>query len=138
MTKEFCRVGIRMRANPTNNSPLTNGAILMAVPPDIKGDSIKTSREGSMWDAMKRVVAWSLDELEPGQSMEIQAQFEFVTALEPNGPPRPHPKFPVLVRFDATNAQFSDVQLNSELSDNQSLPVKLKLSRSVRVLHRKV
>jgi hypothetical protein len=91
-----------------------------------------------VWDGMKRVVAWSLDELEPGQSMEIQAQFEFLTALEPDAPPKPHPKFPVLVRFDATNAQFSDVQLNSEISDNQSLPVKLKLSRSVRVLHRKV
>ena len=127
-----------MRANPTNKSPLTNGAIVMAVPPDIKGDSVKTSREGSVWDAMKRVVAWSLDELEPGQSMEIQAQFELETALEPDGPPRPHPKFPVLVRFDATNAQFSDVQLNSELLDNQSLQVKVKLSRSVRVLHRKV
>lgn len=132
MTKESCRVGIRMRANPTNKSPLINGAILLAVPPYIKGESIKTSREGSVWDGMKRVVAWSMEVLEPGQSMEIQAQFEFASSGDYE------PQFPILVRCDATNAQFSDVQLYSELSDNQSFPVKLKLSRSVRVLHRKV
>jgi hypothetical protein len=127
-----------MRANPANAIPLTNGTILLAVPPDIKGESVKTSREGSVWDSMKRVVAWPLGALEPGALLEVQAQFEFVAASEPDAPLRASPKFPVLVRCDAQDEQFSDLQLNNDVNDNQFRPIKLKVSRSVRILHRKV
>lgn len=131
-------MGIKMRANPANKSTLQNGAILLAVPPDIKGESVKTSIQDTVWDGMKRLVAWTITELSPGQSMEVQSQFEFATPLEPKVLPRPNPKFPILVRFDGKHIQFSDVQLHSIESDKGSLPVKLKISRSVRVLHRKV
>lgn len=79
---EYCRIGLKMRANPTNVVPLSNGTILLAVPPDVKGESVRTSRVGSVWDSMKRVVAWPLGDIEPGQLLEIQAQFEFVSALK--------------------------------------------------------
>ena len=139
MTNEYCRVGVRMRTNPTNRLPLTNGTMLLAVPPDIKGESVKTSREGSVWDSMKRVVAWPLDDIEPGGLLEVQAQFEFVSASEPKAPlRRATPKFPVLVRCDANDELFSDLQLNREVNENQFRPIKLKVSRSVRILHRKV
>jgi len=135
VTKEFCRIGLKMRANPTNDFPLINGTILLAVPPDVKGESIRTSKGGSIWDSMKRVVAWPLDDIEPGELLEVQAQFEFESASEME---RAIPKFPVLVRLDARDDQFSDLQLNTDVNDNQFRPIKLKVSRSVRILHRKV
>lgn len=138
ITDKYCRVGLKMRANPMNEGPLSNGTILVAVPPDVQGDSVRTSCERSIWDSMKRVVAWPLDPIEPGQLLEIQAQFEFESPKKPDGPAVPTPKFPVLVRCDAANEQFSDLQLNTDVNDNQFRPIKLKVSRSVRILHRKV
>jgi len=127
-----------MRANPTNNVPLTNGTILIAVPPNVRGESVKTSLVGSVWDSMKRVVAWPLNNIEPGQLLEVQAQFEFESPSKPDAPPPATPKFPVLVRCDAKDEQFSDLQLSTDANDNQFRPIKLKVSRSVRILHRKV
>lgn len=125
-----------MRANPTNDVSLSNGTMLLAVPPDVRGDSVRTSQEGGVWDSMKRVVAWSLDDIEPGQLLEVQAQFEFESTLLASE--RAAPKFPILVRCDAKDDQFSDLQLNTEVNGNQFRPIKLKVSRSVRILHRKV
>lgn len=126
-----------MRANPTNDSSLTNGTILLAVPPDVRGESVKTSLAGSVWDSMKRVVSWPLHTIEPGELLEVQAQFEFESPPQPNVL-RATPKFPVLVRCDAKEEQFSDLQLNTNVNDNQFRPIKLKVSKSVRILHRKV
>lgn len=133
---DFCRVGLKMRANPTNTVPLANGTILLAVPPDVRGDSIRTSREGGVWDSMKRVVAWPLDDIEPGKLLEIQAQFEFERAAAASE--RATPKFPILLRCDAKDEQFSDLSITTDVNDNQFRPIKLKVSRSVRILHRKV
>ena len=138
VSNEVCRVGIKIRANPANTSPLINGAIILAVPPDIKGESVKTSHEGSVWDGMKRVVAWPLNQLEAGQLLEVQARFEFVVVPDQAASPRPTPKFPVLVRCDATNQQFSGLQVSTEFTEEESRPVTMQLVRTVRVLHRKV
>jgi len=130
---EFCRVGIKLRANPSNKGSLVNLAILMPVPPEIDGETAKMSRRGGMWDSMKRIITWTLPQLRSGETMEVQSQFEFA-AGEKNPFP---PKFPVLVRFDSAGVQLSGIQVHL-IADDESLAYVLDLERSFRVVHRKL
>lgn len=131
-----CRVGIKVRSNPANQRHLTQVAILMAVPPDIRGESVKLTRQGGVWDGMKRIVAWPIDRgLAPGELIEIQAQFSFVSPTA--GFPRPLPTFPILVRCDGSNDQFSDVQLCTDMHESRP-SINMSLTRTVRIIHRKV
>lgn len=131
-----CRVGVKIRSNPANRKSLTQIAILMAVPPDIRGETVKLTREGGVWDGMKRVVTWPAESLSPGELIEIQAQFTFADMSKGHG--KGEPIFPILVRCEGTNDQFSDVRLTTDESDEMHAPVKMSLTRSVLILHRKV
>lgn len=135
MEGDRCRVGVKIRSNPNHVRPLSQIAIIMAVPPDIQGETVKLSRKGGVWDGMKRIVAWPVDLLEPGELIEIQAQFSFVN---PDRPSTAVPKFPILVRCEGTNDQFSNVELTTDTLDETCIPVKLSLTRTVRVIFRKV
>jgi hypothetical protein len=131
-----CRVGVKIRSNPANKRHLTQVAILMAVPPDIRGESVKLTRQGGVWDGMKRIVAWPIEKgLAPGELIEIQAQFNFVSSG--GGHPRADPKFPILVRCEGSKDQFSDVHICSDLHESQG-PVNMSLTRTVQIMHRKV
>jgi hypothetical protein len=92
------------------------------------------SRKGGAWDEMKRTISWTVDKLDPGEALEIQAQFESVDL--PNGGGGA-PKFPLLVRAEYATL-FSSIELNSDFIDALSCPVKTKLTQSGRILHRKV
>jgi hypothetical protein len=130
---KFSRIGFKVRANPTNMHVLTRVVILLAVPPYVKGDKVRMSRKGGAWDELKRTISWTLDSLEPGEALEIQAQFESVDIPSVGGAL----KFPLLVRAEYP-ALFSSVEMNSDFIDALSTPIKIKLSQSGRVLHRKV
>ena len=93
---------------------------------------MKMSRKGGVWDEMKRTIAWKVDQLVPGEALEIQTQFQS-SGEDVGGTTR----FPVLVRAEYP-VLFSSVELNSDFHDALSRPVKIKLSESSRVLHRKV
>lgn len=131
-----CRVGVKIRSNPANKRSLTQIAILMAVPPDIRGETVKLTHQGGVWDGLKRVVAWSAETLAPGELIEIQAQFDFVDASQ--GDQKAERKFPILVRCEGVNNQFSDIELSTDSSDAFHMPVNMSLTRSVLILHRKV
>lgn len=131
-----CRVGIKIRSNPANRQSLKQIAILMAVPPDIRGETVKLTRQGGVWDGIKRVMAWPAESLSPGELIEIQAQFSFTDTSQ--GHEKRRPTFPILVRCEGTNDQFSDVRLTTDESDVIHAPVKMSLTRSVLILHRKV
>lgn len=129
-----CRVGIKIRSNPANGVPMTRLTVLMAVPPDIHGETVMMSKDGGAWDGMKRIVAWSLEPLQPGHVIEVQCQFDTAAANAKKATPR----FPVLVRCDAIDEQFSDVDVCAHYADQKSSPVKINVSRSTRIMHRKV
>jgi hypothetical protein len=113
---------------------MNNIIIMMAVPPDVDGENVKTSRKGGSWEELKRTLCWSVDELQPGKALEIQAQFAL---LEGGGMNNRVPKFPVLVRCDYP-ALFSTLEVSNVYQDEQSSPIKIKLDTSARILHRKV
>jgi hypothetical protein len=129
-------VGFKIRANPSNEFPLARIMIMLAVPPNMEGKSVRMSRQGGLWDEMKRTIAWSVEKLEPGEALEIQAQF-----LSRDGGVMPasdrSPKFPVLVRCDYPKL-FSSVEILSDYVDSLFTPVRIRLSSTSLVLHRKV
>jgi len=135
VAKQHCRLGIKIRSNPERMQSLIHVAIIIAIPPDVHGESVRLSRNGGVWDSMKRIVTWSVETLGPGELLEIQAQFEFVggeSSLSRS------PKFPVLVRCDSPKEQFSNIEFSSDFTDQSSSPTKLSFVQSVRIMHRKV
>ena len=138
----LCRVGVKVRSNPTNKKNIKNVAILMAVPPDVSGETMKMSLRGGVWDPMRRIIIWSAPSIKSGETVEFQLQFEY-TAVS-----NLLPAFPVLVRCDADD-QLSGVQIevggekyydaNGDVYNKQSgaSPFKMNLSTSYRLFHRK-
>ena len=102
----------------------------MVVPPDIDGERVTMSRRGGVWDGIKRTLAWRIEKLLPGETIDIQTQF----GCNAGGS---LPKFPVLVRGDG-KALFSRIELSTEYTEDGSEPVNLHVDQSSRILYRKV
>jgi hypothetical protein len=147
------RVGFKLRANPTNTLPLQHIVIIVAIPPHVNGRSGRLSRQGGVWDELKRTVTWTIPQMIPGEALEIQAQFETIgtqmmdTSSVPPGSsrssppqgPTPTPKFPILVRCEyPTLLSGVTVPLDAAYQDAISKPVVVDLVQSARILHRKV
>lgn len=111
---------------------------MMAVPPDVDKENMKTSRKGASWEELKRTLTWFVDELlEPGMALEIQAQFGLLEGSFTSSGNWEH-KFPVLVRCNYPSL-FSMLELSSEYQqDETSVPIQLEVITSSRILHRKV
>jgi hypothetical protein len=127
-------VGIRIRANPHNRYNLAEVAIIMIVPLDFDGSSVIMSRKDGVWDAMKRSLTWIIQQLAPGEIIDIQSQFksiEGVTTSETSS------KFPVLARSTGQTT-FSRIDMNSEYAKDGSVPVDIDVQRSCTVLYRKI
>ena len=117
----------------------------MVVPFDMDGESVTMSRDGAIWDAMKRTLAWSIPRLTPGETVDIQAQFKCLpepiegSYLDDLGTSTPSGgSFPVLASCSG-NTTFSKIDVNTDYSveDGTSIPVELEIQRSSTVLYRK-
>lgn len=127
-----------MRANPQNSYTLTDIVLLMVLPSDVDGEKVTMSRKGGIWDEMKRTLIWNIQKLEPGEILDIQAQFRFIRGAMPiPGIGDESSRFPVLARCNGTVA-FSRIDLNAEYTQEGSTPVELTTERSGMVLFRKV
>ena len=137
-TNRHCRVGFKIRANPSNTSPLTRVVLLLAVPPHIEGRTAKMSRKGGVWDELKRTISWVVDKLDPGQALEIQAQFDGPSHEQENGGTAP--RFPILARGDYAES-YSSLEVKRSPVQEEEVGAQiqsLRINRSGRVLHRKV
>lgn len=133
-----CRVGIRIRANPQNNYTLTDIALLLIVPLEVDGEKVTMSRKGGIWDEMKRSLVWTIQQLAPGEVVDIQAQFKCIEGV-PLAPAigELSSNFPVLARCKGT-AAFSKIDVSTEYTEEGSTPVELEMQRSAMVMYRKV
>ena len=114
-----------------------------------------------MWDALKRIVVWSVDEMLPGNTVDLQLQFEVLnssggSSAGVDGPkkdgmgnatttnttlPMTTPRFPVLLQCHGEGEQLSRISLEvggegDEFHYRRGGGCVLK--KSYRVLHRKV
>ena len=140
---KLCRVAIKIRSNPANKYDLSNVAIMMAVPPDLDGETVKMSKRGGIWDKMKRTIAWSAKSIKPGETKELQIQMQFESERD-DGSDNSNdnaPSFPVLLRFDTKNTVLSSVHVDlGDPSADEFVfeEYAMKLIKSFRVMHRKV
>lgn len=144
---KFCRVGVKIRSNPACKQPVRNVVVLMAIPPDVDGETMKMSINGGTWDPMKRVIVWSWRQLPSGDTMEVQLQFHYLGGFVEDADKTP-PRFPILVRCDGIMDQLSDIAINvggkdesqegNIESNKEETPYHLVLSQTYRIFHRKV
>jgi hypothetical protein len=118
---------------------LTDIAILMIVPLDMDGSSLTMSRRDGVWDGMKRILTWTVSELPPGEIVDIQAQFKVLkgVALSEEEGAAAASKFPVLARSSGSTT-FSRIEMNSDYTQDGSVPVDIDVQRSSTVLYRKI
>lgn len=128
-----CKIGIRIRANPNNSHSLRKMAIMVVVPPDLNGYSVQMSRKGGEWNDMKRTLSWTLDQLAPGDSLDIQAVFVNVQ----NGNRGIERRFPILLQCQG-NGLFSKVEIGANAVGVPSERLRLDVKRQATVLFRKV
>lgn len=135
----FCRVGLKIRSNPTNDQKIQNMVILIAVPPDVSGESVKMSRQGGRWDPMKRVIIYKCDTLICGETVDVQLQFDYKSpALENGGGTMRLPRFPMLVRCDGLNDQLSTIGIKVCGALGDTKVHELHVDKSYKVFHRKI
>jgi hypothetical protein len=127
-----CKVGIRIRANPSNSRALTQLAIVIVIPPDLNGYSVQMSRKGGQWDDMKRTLSWTLDRLAPGDAIDMQAIFANVQ----NGNPTER-RFPILLQCRGDEL-FSKVEAHGNTVEEPSQRLRLDVAQLSTVLFRKV
>lgn len=111
----------------------------MAVPPTVNGHTVRMSHEGGVWDSFKRLIVWSIEELNAGSTLTLQLLFEFnrpVDEIMVEG--KPSINFPVLVRCGTKKGQLSNILVEAKDLDSSSSNVEMTLSRTFRVLYRKV
>lgn len=106
--------------------------IVVAVPPDISGEKVTTQPSTGEWDDLKRVLSWPVDALRPGESVDLQANFS-----TGNGSQQVTSKSPVIVRCDC-DTLYSRIGVLGESVDASTPSVKVQVSKSARVLYRKV
>lgn len=132
----FCRVGLKIRSNPINKQNMRNIVVIMAVPPDVSGESMKMSRNGGMWDSMKRVIVYKHHQLQIGETLEVQFQFNYLAGDDVDNSLLP--RFPVLVRCDCLDDQLSTLDLQVVYVGNEEENVDFDFQTSYELYHRKV
>ena len=142
MAGKYCRVSLSIRANPLNKKDFTDVVIIVAVPPDVDGNSIRMSRKGA-WDSMKRLVTWHEPVLERSKKLDISLQFGLHSSLNPQISYSKQPaisKFPVLIRCDAHNDHISDITFDIlPIEENQTKKIlQPNIHHSYRLLHRNI
>lgn len=125
-----CRVALQISSNPSNEKTLTDLTIVMAVPHELKGETLVTQPPGGIFDPDKQNVIWFVAELGQGEKFQLQAQFDkgsFDT---------PEPSFPVLVRCQAMYTQFSNIDFDVRSTTNAETLMISKISKRVRLSHK--
>mmetsp|Transcript_10779 Transcript_10779/g.15201 ORF Transcript_10779/g.15201 Transcript_10779/m.15201 type:complete len:371 (+) Transcript_10779:50-1162(+) len=135
---KICKVGVKIKVNPSLSKGISNVCVLLAVPPTVKGTSMKISREGTSWDAIKRIVAWVEPSMSCGEDREVMIQFEISSAQTVSSAIQ-KPIFPILVRCDGSKDQLSKIGIKESRNKYEitQIPYKVSVNKSFRVFHRK-
>jgi len=127
MNRDKCHVHIHLRVNPRNKSALHNLAILMSIPDAFNGQTSLVSPVGATgdsglvkhnWDEMKRLLTWSVEELQSGEVREFKASLLIATSTAQNeSVVLDADDFPIMLRYDSEGCLLSSISLGvKELS----------------------
>jgi hypothetical protein len=157
-----CKLAIRIRANPINSHPLYRIRLLIVVPPqvdgvqhnstngsgDYPGDEsnpiINNEKGGGIWDEMKRTLAYSCDQLAPGDIVDWHAIFPLQGGSDGGGNGKIIREelgalaFPILLQCHGEDHLFSRLELEGNTYDPPLRKMALDVTRQTSVLFRKL
>lgn len=144
MNRDECHVHIHLRVNPRNKSALLNMVILMSIPDGFNGQTSLVSPVGlgatgdsghvkHNWDEMKRLLTWSVEELQSGELREFKASLPRAKSTGQNeSVVMDAEDFPVMLRYDSEGCLLSSISLGvRELSLD-------RVKNQYRVYHREI
>lgn len=143
--EKTCRISVQVRSNLSNRGDLVDFAIVVAIPPTLRGDTLEITRgDRGVWDANKSIVTWRVGDLPHGESCLVSAEAEVVPAvadlLRDNpfdvGAADDKVRCPVLVRCLSEVDQVSDLRLSALELEGAPATIVQQQSCSYRLLHR--
>ncbi|KAL7528594.1 hypothetical protein ACHAWF_002619 [Thalassiosira exigua] len=139
------KIRVQIRSNLSNCGDLTDLMIVVAIPPTLRGDTVRVTRgDRGVWDATKRTVTWRMGNLPHGESRLVSADADVHASVA--GVMHDNPfdakvaerkvRCPVLVRCRSGNDQVSDLQLNATTLDGVPATIAQQYTKSYQLLHR--
>ena len=136
---KVCRVGVKIRSNPSNKQQVKNAIVLVAIPPDVNGESVKMSIKNGAWDPLKRVIVYKCEDMKSGETVDMQLQFEYLAPTLDAKEVANMPRFPVMVRCEGFNEKLSSIELKvGGTLDDVKKYYALKLDKTYKLFHRKI
>lgn len=147
-----CRLAIRIRANPSNGHILHRLSLLVFVPPQFNGEhhvqigngngNNNDNNGGAVWDEMKRTLAYSCDQLAPGEMMDWQAIFPREPSHDYNHTNHTDEtdtaRFPIMLQCHGHEYLFSRIEMTGRTYEQPARVMNLNMTRKTSVLFRKV
>jgi hypothetical protein len=140
------RVSIQVRTKLANKGDLKDLSIAIAVPMEVDGESICILRgDDGIYDELRRIVHWRLDELKRGESLMVAAEARLwersgattaATGKDNGNNKAPPLEFPVVLRASSNDDQISAVDCQAVSADGYPSSVTFTQSRSFRLLYR--
>lgn len=128
-----CRISIQVRSKLANKGDLKDLSIAIAVPMEVDGESISILRGGDgIYDELRRIVHWRLDELKRGASLMVAAEAQ----LWETPPQDAKLEFPVILRANSTEDKISEVDCRVVPAEGHPSSVTFTQSHSFRLLYR--
>lgn len=130
-----CKVAIQIRSNLNNIGSLVDINLVVAIPATVIGKSVKiiSGPGAGVYDELKRVIRWNVNELKQGSSIVFGAEVIVGSSILVDE----MPKFPVLLRCKSVEDTVSSVQIDcKELDDGHPVDLIVVRESSFQLLHR--
>ncbi len=134
ISNKDCQIALQISSNPSNEKNLSDFTIIMMVPDNVIGESVRTEPVGGVYNVSKKSVIWCVSQLGSGEKFQLRAQFRMEKTVEKFGT---SPSFPILVRCQSLYTQLSRIVVDCK-DEPKGFPsdVKTKVARRFRVSHR--
>lgn len=131
----LCKIVVKVQSkrNVHTKGTLEDMVVAMAVPPTVIGKTLKIVSGDGKYDSLKRIVKWSVNKLESGETLRFEAE---VTVAKGVIHEQELPKFPIVLRCISKEDTVSSIEVNIEQMKNHPVSLNVVQHRSFKILHR--
>lgn len=131
--EKTCRISIQVRSKLANKGDLKDLSIAIAVPMEVDGESISILRgDDGIYDELRRIVHWRLDELKRGESLMVAAEAHLWERPAKDS----NLNFPVILRANSSEDKISAVDCRAVPAEGYPSSVTFTQSHSFQLLYR--
>lgn len=126
----LCKLMLQIRSNLSNKGRLYDMVVAMAVPPTVLGKTLQVKIGNGIYDALKRVVRWRVEELKPGACVELEAEVRLASNVYEL------PRIPILLRCSSNEDSVSSLGFDVKGLSGHPVLIEVIMQRSFNLLHR--